>query len=141
MPTYADLYAWWMSVDGDLAPTPLRDDSFTLRRVTVSSSGARYLRIAAGENAAINRFVLQMSLWTAATERSNIESACADFVTVLRNYISALGRARWPTQARGLVHTLTGKRVCFSVTQDRQYRCLRLEFPRGDPPGFATKQP
>ncbi len=110
MPTYADLYAWWMSVDGgDLAPTPLRDDSFTLGRVTVSSSGARYLRIAAGEDAATNRFVLQMSLWTAAMERSNIESACADFVTVLRNNISALGRARWPTRARGLVHTLIRK--------------------------------
>jgi hypothetical protein len=110
MPAYADLYAWWMSVDsGDLAPTPLHDDSFTLKRATVSSSGAQYLHIAASENAATNRFVSQMGLWTAATERSNIESACADFVAALRNNISALGRARWPMRARGMVHRLIRK--------------------------------
>lgn len=106
-PAYADLYSGWMSVDGSyLAPTPLRDDSFTLRRAAVSSSGAQYLHIATPEDAATNGFVTRMSRWTAATPRSQIKSACSDFVIALRSNIYALRRARWPTAARGPVDSL-----------------------------------
>jgi hypothetical protein len=106
-PSYADLYSLWMSTDGTyLAPSALHHDSFTLRRATVSPSGAQYLRIATGADVATVTFTSRMSLWTAATTRAQIASACSSFATALRDSIHAFRRARWPTRVRGLVDLL-----------------------------------
>jgi len=108
-PTYADLYSTWMSVDrGNLAPTPLYDDSFTLRRATVSSAGGQYLHIVTPINAANMTFGAQLARWSAKTPYAQIESASASFVAALHSGIRALASARWPARVRGLIHSLIG---------------------------------
>lgn len=109
VPTYAKLYSTWMSINGSsLAPTPLHNDSFTLRRGTVSAAGVQYLHIATPEDVATETFVAGFARWTAKTPYSQIESASSRFVAALRSNTRAFERARWPTRVRGLVHSLIG---------------------------------
>jgi hypothetical protein len=118
-PTSVDLYSSWMSVDGnDLAPSSLHNDSFTLRRATVSVSGAQYLRIAAGDDAATVAFVAQLRGWAATTPTSKIESACARFLTALRTDIDALVRAPWPLKVHSALDLLIrNTRTAFAYTR------------------------
>lgn len=107
VPRYAELYSTWMSVNnGYWAPTPLRGDSFTLRRATVSSTGAQYLHISTPEDVASEAFVARAARWTAKTPYSQIESASSSFIVVLHSNIRAFARAQWPTHVRSLTHSL-----------------------------------
>lgn len=109
-PAYPNLYSSWMSVGStNLAPTPLYDDSFTIRKATVSKYGAQYLRIAKPEDAATEAFTAELTRWTADTPRSQIDSARSRYAIALRDNISAFTGARWPAQTQNLVDALTGK--------------------------------
>lgn len=109
-PAYGDLYSQWLSANGkNLAPTPLDHDSFTLRPATVSSAGAKFLHIVAREQAAGVKFDGQVSQWNARTSRSQIVSESSTYGTALRSNIQAFSRARWPTGARALVHSLISR--------------------------------
>jgi hypothetical protein len=118
-PTDADLYSTWMSVArGNLAPTPLYDDSFTLRRATVSSAGGQYLHIVTPINAANMTFGAQLARWSAKTPYAQIESASASFIAALHSGIRALASARWPARVRSLIHSLIGSaRVVLGQTR------------------------
>jgi hypothetical protein len=91
-----------------LAPSPLSDDSFTLRQATVSAAGGQYLHIATPEDVATEAFVTGFTQWTAKTPYSQMESASSRFVAALRRNARAFASKRWPTQVRGLVHSLIG---------------------------------
>jgi Peptidase A4 family len=127
VPDYADMYSQWMSVDGgNLAPAPVRQDSFTLHPATASLVGARYLEIATPEDQATGAFTTEMSRWTAATPPSQIESACSTFSAAVRSDIQALVRARWPTRAQLFVRSLI-----------RTTRVL-LDHMQSRPPAFTA---
>jgi hypothetical protein len=107
VPNYGEMYSTWMSVNGGyLAPTRLRGNSFTLRRATVSSTGAQYLHVSTPEDVASEAFVADFARWTAKTPYLQIESASLRFAAVLHSNIRALARAQWPTRVRGLIHSL-----------------------------------
>ena len=107
VPRYADMYSQWMSVDGgNLAPVPVRQDSFTLHPAAVSPIGAKYLEIATPEDQATGAFTTEMSRWTAATPPSQVESACSTFSAALRSDIQVLASSRWPTRAQVFVRSL-----------------------------------
>jgi hypothetical protein len=109
-PAYPDLHSSWMSVGRtNLAPTPLYQDSFTIREATVSEYGAQYLRIATPEDTATGAFIEQLARWTADTPPSQIDSARSRYAIALRENISAFTSARWPAQTQNLVDSLTGK--------------------------------
>jgi Peptidase A4 family len=118
-PAYPDLYSSWMSVGAtNLAPTPLYQDSFTIREATVSEDGAQYLHIAKPEDTATETFIAQLARWTADTPRSQIDTARSRYAIALRDNISAFTSARWPAQTRDLVDSLTGKtRLLLDHTQ------------------------
>jgi hypothetical protein len=106
-PAYADLYSQWMSANGvNWAPSPLHRDSFALHRATVSSIGAKYLQIAAGEDMATKVFVPQMAGWTATTPSSQIAATCATFAAALRESLHTLATTRWPPRVRRHIHSL-----------------------------------
>jgi hypothetical protein len=106
-PADASLYSRWMSVNGgNLAPTALHDDSFTLRPATVSAAGGDYLHIVDAGDAAGDAFGAALASWTAKTPFSQIESASSTFVAALQSRIRALASVRWPRQAQGSVPLL-----------------------------------
>ena len=106
-PSDADLRSQWMSTqDGNLAPSPLADDSFALRRQTLSSAGRRYLAIANTFDPAFSTFIAQLARWTATTPRSQMASAAMAFVTADRKNINVLASTRWPPGAQLLVDSL-----------------------------------
>ncbi|MGD1058902.1 MAG: G1 family glutamic endopeptidase [Solirubrobacteraceae bacterium] len=107
MPAYRDLYSQWMSANGvNFGPSPLRQDAFTLGPATVSPIGARYLHIAAAEDAATGAFAAQLSGWTATTPKEQIASANSTFATALNADIHALTRVHWPAAVRPRIHSL-----------------------------------
>jgi hypothetical protein len=118
-PAYADLYSQWMTASGtNWAPSPLRRDSFALHRATVSASGAKYLRIAAGEDMASKVFVPQIAGWTPTTPGSQIAAARSTFAAALRETVHALARTPWPSRARRQIHLLIHcSRVLLTHTQ------------------------
>jgi hypothetical protein len=119
MPAYADMYSQWMSASGtNWAPSPLRRDSFALHRATVSSIGAKYLQIAAGEDMDTRVFVHQMAGWTATMPVSQIAAACSTFAAALRKSLYALARTRWPPRAWLHIHSLIrSTRVLLALLQ------------------------
>jgi protein-disulfide isomerase len=106
-PKYADLYSQWMSVIGrSLAPSPLRDDSFTIRSATISAAGAWYLHTVLPATAAADAFSSQLAKWTAATPYLQMASANSTDARALREAIHALAGGRWPKSARGPIRSL-----------------------------------
>jgi hypothetical protein len=118
-PAYADLYSQWMSANGaNWAPSPLHRDSFALHRATVSSIGAKYLQIAAGEDMSTKVFGPQMAGWTATTPGSQIAAACATFAATLRKSLHALASTRWPPRVRRQIYSLIrSARVLLTLSQ------------------------
>jgi Peptidase A4 family len=108
VPSSADLSARWMSANGEnLAPSPLRHDSFALQRAPkISGAGAQYLRIARPEDAADYAFSAELARWTAQTPHSRIASASSKFAAALSENIEALRRARWPASVQAPVESL-----------------------------------
>ena len=76
-----------MSVNhGNLAPTPIEDDSFTLKRApAVSAAAAQYLRLSATSGAAADQFQDERAEWTTKTPYAQIEAASLRFITATRN--------------------------------------------------------
>jgi hypothetical protein len=106
-PKYADLYSQWMSVNGgNWAPTPLSHASFSLRPATVSPLGARYLAIAAPEDAATITFVHQMGEWASTTSPTQITSETSTFATALHDNVNTLAAVHWPRRGLRLVRSL-----------------------------------
>jgi hypothetical protein len=119
-PDYSGLYSQWMSVNGrNWAPTPLSHDSFSLRPATLSPFGARYLAIAAPEDAATITFIGQMGEWAPTTSPAQIASEASTFTTALRNDIHVLAAVHWPGRGRRLVRSLirrTGVLLAYTET-------------------------
>lgn len=107
-PPYVALYSSWMSLGaGALAPSPLRNDSFVIQRAKpIGRAGARYLRKAALEDAATNKFLSQMNAWTEATPTAQVTAARSTFATALRVDIHALLSAHWPPGIARLIGPL-----------------------------------
>jgi peptidase A4-like protein len=106
-PTYASLHSTWMSVNGEnLAPSPLRNDSFVLQQASVSAVGERYLQIAGTANAAADTFLVQRADWTARTRYATIEAASSAFVAAVRKSIGALASTPWPKEVQSLISLL-----------------------------------
>ena len=106
-PRYADMYAQWMSVPGEnLAPTPVRDGTFSITRGVITSAGRRYLQIARPQNIAARRIDSEEASWTARTSSRRIAAVSAAAAASERRYADRLFRAHWPPAARGAVGSL-----------------------------------
>ena len=106
-PTYASVYSTWMSVNGgNWAPSPLHDDSFTLRQMRLTASGARYLSIVSPANVANQGLAELLERWTTKTPFSQIASDSTRFETALRRSDTALASVRWPQDVAGMVRAL-----------------------------------
>jgi signal peptidase I len=109
-PSYSDLYSQWMSENGSsLAPIALHDDSFIVRRATVSAIGARYLHLVLSTDAMIDPLISDIDHWTTHTPRSQINSERAEVAAAFRNGTRLFAGARWPRPVGGLIHSLTHK--------------------------------
>jgi len=103
-PSEADLDSQWMSSnDGLVGPSSVQEDSFALRRQTLSPAGRRYLIIVSAASPGIETFSNHIARWTGATPASQIASATSGFVTAERNNINALAATRWPPAAQPLI--------------------------------------
>ena len=107
-PTAADLalYSTWMSVNGtgNLAPTAVRQDSFTLQPApAVSPAGAAYIRLHTAWQAALQRFDVERAGWTSATPYGHIVSVTARLIETGEEDNRELLAARWGRQLSGLV--------------------------------------
>ncbi len=109
-PSYASLYSMWLSVDGGhLAPTPLRNDAFVLRRTAVTPSGDQFLRISERANVAARIFGAELARWPTRPSYTQISSASRRLITSLGSEIRALQHARLPLSARGMIRLLIGQ--------------------------------
>jgi hypothetical protein len=109
-PSYPSLYSAWMSVNGvDWAPTPLNDDAFALRQVTVSSAGEQYLHIRALRSTIAQTFGAKLEQWTPKTPRVEITSASEQLIASLHTEIHALADARLPESTRSSIRLLIQK--------------------------------
>jgi hypothetical protein len=107
-PAEAALYSQWMSVNGskNLAPTALHNDSFTLQRApAVSAAAEQYVRLAAAELDAYERFQTERSSWTPKTPYADIVNASLKLIEATRQGIHALRSARWSKQVSALVRS------------------------------------
>jgi hypothetical protein len=96
-----------MSVNGgNWAPSPLHDDSFTLRRTTLTALGARYLGIVSPANVANQALGELLERWTTKTPFSQIASDSTRFETALRRTDTGLASVRWPKDVAGMVRAL-----------------------------------
>jgi hypothetical protein len=114
-PSYPALYSAWMSVNnGNLAPTALHNDSFTLHRApAVSAAGTQYLRLSAPAVAAFEKFETERSSWTPKTPYGRMASASSQLVEATRKANRALLAARWSRQISGLFHSLANTTTVF----------------------------
>lgn len=106
-PSSSMLDSQWLSAEGrSYGPGPLDGNAFTISRRTVSTLGAQYLRIAAGEDAATHVFVPGMDGWSPSTPRERIAEERGAFARSLRENIRALSDGRWPRAVQDLIRTL-----------------------------------
>jgi hypothetical protein len=108
-PSQAALDSRWMSVNhGNLAPTPVRDDSFTLGRApAVSVAAEQYLRLTAAAGTAYAKFELERAGWTAKTPYDQIATASTQLITATQDSLRSLLAARWSQRIRRLVRSDT----------------------------------
>ncbi len=114
------LYSQWMSVNHEnLAPTPPRDDAFTLVRApAVTAVGALYMRASASASTAFVQFEDERKGWNAQTPRRLIAAASARFTTAMLSGRQALRMATWP--ARALVLLPAEDRQAAALIADAQ---------------------
>jgi hypothetical protein len=107
VPASSVLYSSWMSANHrNLAPTVVREDSFTLQRApAVSAAGRQYMRISSPATAAHERFEHERSGWTPRTPYEHIVSASAPLIEAVQRANRALLSARWSKRARRLVRS------------------------------------
>jgi hypothetical protein len=109
-PGYATVYSTWMSLGSEqLAPGPLVGDAFTLRKASVSASGARYLHAALAEDAATRSF---FALLARSGTRSFVGELAAEsrrFVAALARNLRTLEAGWWPPPVRPLLDALLAR--------------------------------
>jgi hypothetical protein len=106
-PRYGNVYAQWMSLPaGELAPSVLRGDGFSITRGVLTRAGRRYLAIARPQNLAAATVDREAAGWTAQTPASEIERVSATAGASERGYADALAHASWPAAARGAIRAL-----------------------------------
>jgi hypothetical protein len=101
------LYSQWMSVNhSTVAPTMVRDDSFTLHPAPpVSAAAAQYMRLFAPAMANAQTFEKERSNWTPKTPYAHIVRATLHLIEEARGGSRALLDARWSRQISGLVRS------------------------------------
>jgi hypothetical protein len=114
-PAHSVLYSQWMSVShGNLAPTVVRNDSFTLQRApAVSAAGTQYVRLYSPAAAALQKFAHERSGWTPKTPYGHIVSASSQLTEATQRASRALLSARWSMQISGLVRSSTHTETAF----------------------------
>ncbi len=106
-PRPARLYSSWMSVNGEeLATTPVRDDSFSLRPTTIRPSGVRYLQIADVMNSAASRYEVAIGRWLRGMPRTHIGSATITYSVAVRHALDELADQHWPEPTQPFVDAL-----------------------------------
>jgi hypothetical protein len=106
-PRYADMFAQWMSLRGrDLAPTPLRDGTFSITTAALTAAGRRYLEIAHAQQVTARRVDEWAARFTAHTPASEIERVSAAAAASERRYAEGLEHGAWPAAARGPISAL-----------------------------------
>ena len=105
-PSYATISSQWMSTgDRDFGPTPLRNDAFSIGRVTPTPAGVQYLRIVAPSDAAQTVFQSR-TRHLSSESRSQIRAAVAPAAAAQTRFASALSRSHWPASATAVIHAL-----------------------------------
>jgi hypothetical protein len=106
-PRYADMFAQWMSLRGrDLAPTPLRDGTFSITTAALTAAGRRYLEIAHAQQVTARRVDEQAARFTVHTPAPEIERVSAAAAASERRYAKGLAHGGWPAAARGPISAL-----------------------------------
>jgi hypothetical protein len=109
-PSYATVYSTWMSlVSEQLAPDPLVGDAFTLRKASVSASGARYLHAALAEDAATRSFFALLARSGTRSFAGELAAESRRFVAALARNLRALEARPWPPPARPLLDALIAR--------------------------------
>jgi hypothetical protein len=104
---HASFRSQWMTTSrGDLGPTKLSHDGFTLRREHLGAAAATYIRIAQPLDAAANVFYTAEARWSTATPRARIAAESAFYASALRANYRAFARAHWPPRLLPFVHAL-----------------------------------
>jgi Peptidase A4 family len=111
----APIYSQWMSVNhGNLTPTVVHDDSFTLRQApAVGVAGRQYLRLVTAALAVRQRFQTERSNWTPKTPYTQIVSASSQMIEATQKAERALLSARWSKQIGGLVRSAADANAVF----------------------------
>jgi Peptidase A4 family len=111
----APAYSQWMSVNhGNLAPTVVHDDSFTLQRApAVGAAGRQYMRLVTAGLAVRQRFETERSSWTPRTPYAQIASASSKMIEATQRADRALLSARWSKQISGLVRSAADANAVF----------------------------
>jgi hypothetical protein len=126
-PSYADLYGYWMSENGQaLAPTAPVQGSFALRRGFLSRPAVLYLRLAAGVNEAADVFYEKAANWTDATPTATIAPAARAFASALETFEQGLERGPWPAAAQEPVAAQEP-----TVRRIRRYVLQGINLPAG----------
>ena len=106
-PAHGTLLSQWMSNDhGYVAPSALAGDAFALHPTKLSVAVARYLRVIAPADAALEDYAAEVANWVASTSRKIIGSSSAAVARVLRANSTTLLRGPWPPHARRSVDVL-----------------------------------
>ncbi|HLW96991.1 MAG TPA: G1 family glutamic endopeptidase [Solirubrobacteraceae bacterium] len=100
---------WMTTSRGDLGPTKLAHDGFSLRREHLGTAAATYLGIAEPRDAAANIFYAAEARWTASTPRAQIAAESALYAAALRSGYQAFARAHWPSRLLPYIHALLAK--------------------------------
>jgi hypothetical protein len=106
-PAYSALHSEWMSVNhGTLAPTIVREDSFTLAPAPeLSAAATQYLRLTAAADYAFQKFEDERSSWTSNTPYAQIANACLHLIQVTQKTSRAMRATRWTKQISELMRS------------------------------------
>ena len=107
IPEYAHLHSQWMTVNAkNFGPSPLINDSFEVKPLTLSAAGDRYLSIADQVNPHFAAFDAKLR-WKSTPNVTQLDATGARLAAALIRNISEVERAEWPTAAVGYIRALT----------------------------------
>ncbi|MGA2470909.1 MAG: G1 family glutamic endopeptidase [Solirubrobacteraceae bacterium] len=115
-PRPGNLNSEWMSPErrGYIAPTPVRDDGYSLRHATLGAAAAQYLGIVTPIDSAASRLDSELDTWSpealrfsrASPTQAVINAACARARRALHRGVAALAAAQWTPSVRRLIARL-----------------------------------
>jgi Peptidase A4 family len=135
-PARGTLLSQWMSnAHGDVAPTQLEGDAFALHPTKLSAAVARYLRVIAPADAALEDYDAEAAGWVVSTPRTAVGVTSAAVAGVLRANSRTLMSDRWPPRVRGALDTLVTReralaRVLDGAATAPDLLRWRLEYER-----------